>query len=106
MYRPVQGTQDVVVVVPLMKRDGTMASRLNTVYMYTRVIGPSGAQVTGYTAPTITEPNNDGIYVLVFPTTAPVAAFATADPNSPYTLVIGSSESNVIPMVVPIWINP
>lgn len=105
MYRPVQSIQDVVVVVPLMRRDGTMASRLNNVYMYTKVIGPAGAPVTGYTAPTISEPNNDGVYVLVFPTTAPVAAFDTADPNSPYTLVVGSSETGVIPMVVPIWIN-
>lgn len=104
MHRPLQATQDVVVVVPLMKRDGTMASRLNTVYMYTKLIGPDGVQITGYTAPTISEPNNDGIYVLVFPTDAVVKAFTISDADSPHTLVIGSSETGVIPFVTPVWI--
>lgn len=104
MDRSNQGSQNIVVAIPLMRRDGTIAKNLQVGQMATKIIGPTGVAVTGYTAPTITEPNADGVYVLVFPTIAATKAFATPSTLNPYVLTLSSLEEGIMSMTINIWI--
>lgn len=104
MDRNKQATQAIIVAIPLFKRDGTIAKSLQTGQMSTKIIGPDGVAVSGYTAPTITEPNSDGVYVLNFPTAAATKAFATASVLNPYVLTLSSLEEGITSMTVNVWI--
>lgn len=105
-YRLPQTVANVVITVPLLKKNGEQASGLVLTTIAAKIIGPNGAAVTGFTPPTITEPGGDGVYVLVFPTTALVKAFVTADAQNPYVVSVDSSDAGVEPSTVNVMIVP
>jgi hypothetical protein len=104
MDRSIQATQDVIIAIPIMRRDGTIAKNLQLGQFATKIIKPDGTALTGYTEATFTEPNSDGVYVVKFPTAAAVKAFPTASLLNPYTLTLSSLQEGIMSMTVNIWI--
>jgi len=105
-YRLSQNIANIVLSVPLIKKNGEQASGLTLTTISVKIISPNGTAVTGFTPPIITEPNGDGIYVLVFPSTAAVKAFAIADTQNPYVVSVSSTDTGVEPTTVNVMIVP
>ena len=105
MDRQNQTAQDIIVAIPLMKRDGTQAVGLQTGQLSTKILKPDGTAATGYTEATFTEPNADGVYVVKFPTAAATKAFGVASLLNPYTLTLRSFQEGIQPMTVNVWIT-
>lgn len=106
MCRLSQEVADVVIPIPLIKKDGTQASGLALGTLSVNIVNPSGSALTTFDPPTYSEPNGDGIYVLKFSRSQLTgAAFLTASKN-PYTVTLFSSTANVVPTTVHISIVP
>ncbi|MDP2167982.1 MAG: hypothetical protein Q8J64_06600 [Thermodesulfovibrionales bacterium] len=104
MFRKLQATADIVVAIPLIKKDGSQATGLTLSTLSTKIIKPDGTALTGYTEATFTEPNSDGVYVCKFPANAATKAFTLEDQPNPYTLTLDSSTADVEPTSVSVWI--
>lgn len=104
MLRKSQNISDIVVSVPLLKKDGTQAVGLTLATLSSKIIKPDGTALAGYTEAAFSEPNSDGVYVCTFPTVALTKAFTLVDQPNPYTLAIDSSTLDVEPTTLEISI--
>lgn len=102
--RKLQATADAILRIPLINKDGSQAVG-ESANLSTKIIGPDGEALIGYTEATFSEPNGDGIYVAIFPTTADDKAFTLEDQANPYTVVLDSSTADVEPTSRDVWIS-
>lgn len=103
IIRKSQSTADVVLKIPLIKKDGSNAAG-DTGNKTTKIIAPDGTALTGYTEATITEPNSDGVFTVKFPTTAPSKAFTLIDQANAYAVTFDSDATDVEPTIIAVWI--
>lgn len=102
--RKLQATADAILRIPLLNKDGSQAIG-EVANLSTKIIAPDGTALVGYTEATFTEPNGDGIYVAVFPTSAANKAFTLEDQANPYTVVLDSSTADVEPTMLDVWVS-
>lgn len=101
--RKLQATATINLQIPLMNVDGTPAIG-ESANCFTKIIGPDGLAVTGYTEATFTEPNSDGTYNVQFPSNAVTKAFILEDQANPYTVTLDSPTADVEPTPDRLWI--
>lgn len=104
IFRKQQADEDLYINVQLVKSDGDPDTGVAAT-ITTKLIGPGGTAVAGYTAPTITEPNSDGCYVLKFPKAAATPAFASPDQPGDYLLRVISPTSGTPAVSVNVHIS-
>lgn len=104
MYRLSQEVSDVVIPIPLIKKDGTQAIGLALGTLSVNIIDPNGAALSSYNPPTYSEPNSDGIYTLKFSRSQLVGAAFTMASKNPYTVTLFSSTANVMPTTIQVWV--
>ena len=104
MLRKTQNTADIVIAIPLIKKDGSQATGLTLGTLSTKIIKPDGTALVGYTEATFSEPNSDGVYVCKFLSGAATKAFTLSDQANPYVLTLDSSTTDVEPSTVEVAI--
>ena len=102
--RKLQATADAILRIPLINEDGSQAVG-ESANLSTKIIDPDGEALLGYTEATFSEPNNDGIYVVIFPSAAAIKAFTLENQANPYTVVLDSSTAGVEPTSIDLWIS-
>ena len=102
--RKLQAVADAILRIPLINEDGSQAVG-EAANLSTKIIAPDGTALIGFTEATFSEPNNDGVYVAIFPSTAANKAFTLEDQANPYTVVLDSSTAGVEPTSIDVWIS-
>ncbi|MCK5235960.1 MAG: hypothetical protein KAR06_03160 [Deltaproteobacteria bacterium] len=102
--RKLQATADAILRIPLINKDGSQAVG-ESANLSTKIIDTDGTALIGYTEATFSEPNNDGVYVVKFPSTAANKAFTLENQANPYTVTLDSSTADVEPTPWDVWIS-
>lgn len=106
--RGLQSAGDIRISIPLIKKDGSQATGVTLNTLSTVIRTPSGNTLIAgvdYTEATFAEIGGRGVYECLFPVNAETKAFTLVDQKNPYTVILDSSEADVEPTPISIWIS-
>lgn len=106
--RGLQSAGDIRISIPLIKKDGSQATGVTLNTLSTVIRSPSGSTLIAgvdYIEATFAEIGGRGVYECLFPANAETKAFTLSDQKNPYTVILDSSEADVEPTPIAIWIS-